>query len=76
MSLLAEAIHSGQWELAALCLALGTAQRLALLPEDAVEGLLDVLIGDGRWRRENRPPLSQDPGEDEGGRPRSSMPRP
>ena len=47
MSLLAQAIHKGQWELAALCLALGAAQRLAELPEDAVEGLLDVLNGEG-----------------------------
>jgi hypothetical protein len=54
MPLLAEAIHSGQWELAALCLALGAAQRLALLPEDAVEGLLDVLNGDGGEKTDPR----------------------
>lgn len=47
MSGLAQVIGEGQWELAALCLVLGMAETLSRLPADAVEGLLDVLEGEG-----------------------------
>ena len=40
---LAVAIERGQWELAALCLAIGVTRAAEALPPDAVEALLEVL---------------------------------
>ena len=53
MSTLAVAIRNKRWEVAALCLLVGVAEAAAVLPPDAVEGLLEVLAGleDERPRR-------------------------
>ena len=45
MSILANAIRDRNWELAALCLLIGTARALSSLPADSVEGVLDALEG-------------------------------
>ena len=45
-SLLAGALQSERWDLAALCLLLGLARALARVPPDAIEGVLDVLDGE------------------------------
>jgi hypothetical protein len=45
MSILAEAIKDKQWELAALCLLIGLARAISSLPDDAVEGIIDLLEG-------------------------------
>ena len=52
MSMLAVAIQGKRWQLAALCLLLGVTEAAAALPPDAVEGLLEVLVGleDGERR--------------------------
>ena len=47
MSALATAISTRQWELAALCLLLGLLEAFSRLPADSIEGLLDVLEGEG-----------------------------
>ena len=45
MSVLAQAIDSGQWDLAALCLLLGLVGVISKLPADSVNGLIDVVAG-------------------------------
>ena len=47
MSILSEAIKAKQWETAALCLLIGLARALATVPGDAVEGVIDLLEGEG-----------------------------
>ena len=46
MSILSEAIKAKQWEPAALCLLIGLARALASVPDDAVEGVIDLLEGE------------------------------
>jgi len=43
MSILSEAIKAKRWEAAALCLLIGLARAVSTVPEDAVEGVIDVL---------------------------------
>ena len=45
MSNLYRAIENNHWELAALCLLLGMSRALAGIPDDSVEGVIDVLEG-------------------------------
>ena len=47
MSMLAEAIKTKQWELAALCLLIGLARAISSVPDDAVEGVIDLLEDSG-----------------------------
>jgi hypothetical protein len=47
MSILAEAIKSKQWELAALCLLIGLARAISSFPDDSVEGVIDLLEDSG-----------------------------
>lgn len=53
MSVLAQAIGSGQWDLAALCLLLGLVGATSKLPADSANGLIDVVAGgeDGKKSR-------------------------
>ena len=46
MSMLAEAIRTKQWELAALCLLIGLARAISSVLGDAVEGVIDLLEGE------------------------------
>jgi hypothetical protein len=43
MSILSEAIKAKQWETAALCLLIGLARAASAVPDDAVEGVIDLL---------------------------------
>ena len=45
MSTLSWALGQGHWELAALCLLLGMVEVVSQLPQDVVEGMLEVLDG-------------------------------
>jgi len=46
MSILARAIATNQWELAALCLLLGLLEAAIKVPPDSLDGLVEV-VGDG-----------------------------
>ncbi len=46
MSILSEAITAKQWEPAALCLLIGLTRALSSVPDDAVEGVIDLLEGE------------------------------
>ncbi len=52
---LTAAIERQQWELAALCLLLGTAQVVRSLPPEAGEALIQVLAEENGRRRATRP---------------------
>jgi hypothetical protein len=43
MSILSGAISTKQWETAALCLLIGLARAVSSVPDDAVEGVIDLL---------------------------------
>lgn len=52
---LALAIERRQWELAAVCLALGVTRAARALPPQALEELIEILSVEARPRAHNRP---------------------
>lgn len=58
MSMLSAAIRARRWELASLCLLVGVTEAAAVLPPEAVEGLIEVLadleVVDGPSQRRKR----------------------
>ena len=47
-----EAIREQRWDLAALCLLLGTLEMAMAIPEEALPGLLEALEGEVNGRQE------------------------
>ena len=65
MSTLVVAIERRQWELVSLCLLVAVAEAAAALPPDAVEALLEVLVGlegEDVWPRGGARPFGRLPG--------------